>query len=69
MRLQTSVPSVPPRRRSPRLSPLLLADRLLTLARQAERDGMPGAATALLRTAYRMCDPVVTGGPPAPPAR
>ena len=69
MRRQAPVPSLPSRRRPQCLSPLLLADRLLALARRAERDGMPGAASALLRTAYRMCDPVVTGGPGRPPAR
>lgn len=37
------------------VSPLLLADRLLTLAQDADRAGMPAAATRLVRLAYMMC--------------
>lgn len=40
----------------PRPSPLLLADRLLTLAQDAERAGLPVAATRLVKLAFQVCD-------------
>jgi hypothetical protein len=41
---------------SPETSPLMLADRLLTLARDAERAGLPVAATRLVKLAFDVCD-------------
>jgi hypothetical protein len=41
---------------SPQTSPLMLADRLLTLARDAERAGLPVAATRLVKLAFDVCD-------------
>ena len=38
----------------PHLSPLILADRLLTLAQDADRAGLPRPAERLLRVAYAM---------------
>ena len=43
-------------RPDPQPSPLMLADRLLTLARDAERAGLPTAATRLVKLAYAVCD-------------
>jgi hypothetical protein len=40
----------------PRTSPLMLADRLLTLARDADRAGLPVAATRLVKLAFDVCD-------------
>jgi hypothetical protein len=39
-----------------RVSPLMLADRLLTLAMDADRSGLPGPAARLLRLAYAVYD-------------
>jgi hypothetical protein len=46
----------PPIECGPITSPLLLADRLLTLAQDAERAGLPVAATRLLELAFQVCD-------------
>ena len=37
-------------------SPLMLADRLLTLAQDAERAGLLRAATRLVKLAFEVCD-------------
>ncbi len=37
------------------ISPLMLADRLLTLAQDADRAGLPKSAERLLRLAYAIC--------------
>ncbi len=47
-------PDDPPSTRA--ISPLQLADRLLALAQEADRAGLPHAARDLLQTAYRMCE-------------
>jgi hypothetical protein len=39
-----------------RVSPLMLADRLLTLAMDADRSGLHGPAARLLRLAYAVYD-------------
>ena len=39
-----------------RLSPLVLVDRLISLAKDADRAGLRKAAEILLHTAERMCD-------------
>ncbi|MDA8051218.1 MAG: hypothetical protein M0002_14660 [Rhodospirillales bacterium] len=39
-----------------RFSPLVLMDRLIALAEQADRAGMETAAGHLLRLAYAVCD-------------
>ncbi len=39
---------------TPVISPLMLADRLLTLARDADLAGMPTSAQRLLRLAYKV---------------
>ncbi len=39
---------------TPVISPLVLADRLLTLAREADLAGLPISAQRLLRLAYKM---------------
>ncbi|MGH7071862.1 MAG: hypothetical protein ACREFO_17895, partial [Acetobacteraceae bacterium] len=41
-----------------RFSPLVLIDRLIALAEQADRAGMAAAAGRLLRLAYVVCDDV-----------
>lgn len=41
---------------SDRFSPLVLIDRLIALAEQADRAGMAAAAGRLLRLAYVVCD-------------
>jgi hypothetical protein len=38
------------------VSPLMLADRLLTLAQDADRAGFSGPAERLLKLAYVMCN-------------
>jgi hypothetical protein len=38
------------------VSPLMLADRLLTLAQDADRAGFAGPAERLLKLAYVMCN-------------
>ncbi len=38
------------------VSPLMLADRLLTLAQDADRAGFPRPAERLLRLAYAVCN-------------
>ncbi len=38
------------------VSPLLLADRLITLAQDADRAGMRDAASRLVRLAHRVCE-------------
>jgi hypothetical protein len=38
------------------ISPLLLADRLITLAQDADRAGYSGTAGRLLRMAFRVCE-------------
>lgn len=38
------------------VSPLVIADRLLTLAQDAERAGFPGPAERMLRLAYAVWD-------------
>ncbi|HUC17880.1 MAG TPA: hypothetical protein VMA37_09360 [Acetobacteraceae bacterium] len=45
----------------PSFSPLVLIDRLITLAEQADRAGMNGAAGCLVRLAF-----AVGEGPPTP---
>jgi hypothetical protein len=45
--------SVPP---TIRLSPLVLADRLIALASEADRAGMPSAAGRLVKLAVKVCD-------------
>jgi hypothetical protein len=37
---------------APAISPLVLADKLLTLAQDAERAGFPGSAARMLKLAY-----------------
>jgi hypothetical protein len=49
---QAAITAVP----SARVSPLMLADRLLTLAMDADRSGLPGPAARLLRLAYAVYD-------------
>jgi hypothetical protein len=39
-----------------RFSPLVLIDRLISLAEQADRAGMDTAAGRLVRLAYAVCD-------------
>ena len=39
-----------------RFSPLVLIDRLIALAEQADRAGMEATAGRLLRFAYAVCD-------------
>jgi hypothetical protein len=51
--MSTVLRQTPP---SPETSPLMLADRLLTLARDAERAGLPVAATRLVKLAFDVCD-------------
>jgi hypothetical protein len=41
---------------APPVSPLMLADRLLTLARDADRAGFFKPAERLLKLAYAVCD-------------
>jgi hypothetical protein len=38
------------------LSPLMLADRLISLAQEADRAGHPAAATTLIGLAYTVLD-------------
>lgn len=47
----------------PMVSPLMLTDRLISLAEDAERAGFPTVAGRLVRLAMRTCAP-----PPAPGA-
>jgi len=70
-----SNPSVPPpaTANQPRFSPLMLSDRLLTLAKQADHAGYEDAARRLLTLAQRMLSrprPAALKAPkkPAPPA-
>lgn len=42
----------------PIVSPLILTDRLITLAQDAERAGLPIVANRLVRLALRACVPV-----------
>ena len=51
LHLSTSVPTVPA---AP--TPLVLSDRLITLAEDAERAGLPVTATRLLRLASAVLD-------------
>lgn len=48
---------------APQISPLMLADRLITLAQDADRAGLPKAARLILRAAERVCEqpPVAHG--------
>jgi len=39
-----------------KVSPLVLADRLLSLAQDADRAGFTGSAERLLRLAYAVCN-------------
>jgi hypothetical protein len=39
-----------------KVSPLVLADRLLSLAQDADRAGFTGSAARLLRLAYAVCN-------------
>ncbi len=41
---------------STQVSPLVLADRLIALAEDADRAGLPKAAGRLLRLAERVCE-------------
>jgi hypothetical protein len=41
---------------SAQISPLVLADRLITLAQDADRAGLPKAARLILRAAERVCE-------------
>ena len=41
-----------------KLSPLVLSDRLITLAQEAERAGLPVMANRLVRLALSACEPV-----------
>jgi hypothetical protein len=41
-----------------KLSPLVLSDRLITLAQEAERAGLPAMANRLVRLALSACAPV-----------
>ena len=55
----TAAPAPPP---NPLLaSPLVLCDRLITLAQDADRAGRPGTATTLIQLAHSVFDE-----PPAP---
>ncbi len=40
---------------APRISPLMLADRLLSLAQDADKAGMQKPAERLLRLAFAVC--------------
>ena len=40
----------------PKSSPLLVADRLLSVARDAERAGLPATATRIVKLAMAVCD-------------
>lgn len=40
----------------PRFSPLVLADRLITLAQEADRAGYPGSASRLIHLVYAVLD-------------
>jgi hypothetical protein len=52
-----NVSSVAPVRQSAQaVSPLMLADRLLSLAEDAERAGLHRPALRLVRLAYAVCD-------------
>ncbi|HET9147388.1 MAG TPA: hypothetical protein VFN77_05025 [Acetobacteraceae bacterium] len=42
----------------PQLSPLVLSDRLITLAQEAERAGLPVMANRLVHLALAACKPV-----------
>ena len=46
---------------APQISPIVLADRLITLAQDADRAGLQKAALLILRAAERVCEqpPVV----------
>jgi hypothetical protein len=48
---------------APQISPLMLADRLITLAQDADRAGLQKAARLILRAAERVCEqpPVACG--------
>ncbi len=48
-------------RADPTVSPLILSDRLLTLAKDAERAGMRGAAEHLLDLASEVLQPIPVG--------
>ena len=41
---------------APQISPIMLADRLITLAQDADRAGLPKAARVILRAAERVCE-------------
>lgn len=45
-------------RHEPIVSPLILTDRLISLAQDAERAGLPIVANRLVRLALRACAPV-----------
>lgn len=46
-----------PPRHEPIVSPLILTDRLISLAQDAERAGLPVVANRLVRLALRCCVP------------
>jgi hypothetical protein len=48
-------------RAEPTVSPLILCDRLLTLAKDADRAGMRGAAEHLLDLASEVLQPIPVG--------
>ncbi|BAJ79380.1 MULTISPECIES: hypothetical protein [Acidiphilium] len=45
----------------PIVSPLILVDRLISLAQDAERAGLPAVANRLVRLALRSCVPPAGG--------
>ncbi len=63
MQIASPLPSLPNRMPPPgllsqnrRVSPLMLADRLISLAEDADRAGHPQAATTLIGLAYTVLD-------------
>ena len=56
MALTLFVPSPTEIPHAPLMSPLVLADRLITLAQQADRSGYPSAASRLIAVMYSVLD-------------
>ncbi len=59
MQIASPLPSRPPPAMLAgphQLSPLMLADRLISLAQEADRAGHPAAATTLIGLAYTVLD-------------